>query len=58
MYLYNKMNNIEFEFANMKLNKCNLCKNTNNNYIYSKFCINCQSFLTKHYPNCNCIYCR
>lgn len=52
------MDFIENEFANINLNKCNLCKNTNYNYINSKFCTNCQKFLTKHYPNCNCIYCR
>lgn len=52
------MDNIEVAFANMVLNKCNLCKNINTNYITSKFCTTCQSFLTIHYPNCNCIYCR
>ena len=40
------MNNIELEFANMKLNKCNLCKNTTNNN--TKFCINCKRFLKKN----------
>ena len=52
------MDELELQFANIELNKCNLCKNINNYYIYSKFCKNCQKFLIKHYPNCNCIYCR
>jgi hypothetical protein len=52
------MEDIENKFANINLNNCNLCKNNNLNYINSKFCKLCQTFLTKHFPNCDCIYCR
>ena len=51
------MNNIENILTKLPIGKvCNICKN--NNTKDKNICENCQSKLTPHFPNCNCIYCR
>lgn len=51
------MDNIENILTKLHIAKvCNICKN--NNTIDKNICANCQTKLTLHFPECNCIYCR
>ena len=54
----NDMNyNLDTLFSGLSINLCKLCKFKveNNN---DKFCKLCSQFLTYHFKNCQCIYCR
>lgn len=51
------MNTIENIFNNLSIEKCNIC-NYNIRIKNKKFCFQCQNFMTNHFDNCTCIYCK